>query len=78
MTPPMTITEKILARHARMDFVSPGDLIEVDIDLALANDVTAPMAIRVFDELGTGKVFDREKGLVLESRKINMINCLSF
>ncbi|MBW2216666.1 MAG: 3-isopropylmalate dehydratase large subunit [Deltaproteobacteria bacterium] len=57
----MTITEKILARHAGLDSVSPGDLIEVDIDLALANDITAPMAIRVFDELGTGRVFDREK-----------------
>jgi len=57
----MTITEKILARHAGLDSVRPGDLIEVDIDLALANDITAPLAIRVFDELGTGKVFDREK-----------------
>ena len=61
MTTAMTITEKILARHAGLDSVSPGDLIEVDIDLALANDITAPMAIRVFDELGTGSVFDREK-----------------
>jgi len=57
----MTITEKILARHAGKDSVSPGELIEVNIDLALANDITAPLAIRVFDELGTGKVFDREK-----------------
>ncbi len=61
MTTAMTITEKILARHAGLDSVLPGDLIEVDIDLALANDITAPLAIRVFDELGTGKVFDREK-----------------
>lgn len=61
MTTAMTITEKILARHAGQDSVSPGELIEVDIDLALANDITAPMAIRVFDELGTGSVFDREK-----------------
>ncbi len=61
MTTAMTVTEKILARHAGKDSVSPGELIEVDIDLALANDITAPLAIRVFDELGTGKVFDREK-----------------
>jgi 3-isopropylmalate/(R)-2-methylmalate dehydratase large subunit len=61
MTTAMTITEKILARHAGQDSVSPGELIEVDIDLALANDITAPLAIRVFDELGTGSVFDREK-----------------
>jgi 3-isopropylmalate/(R)-2-methylmalate dehydratase large subunit len=61
MTTAMTITEKILARHAGKESVSPGELIEVNIDLALANDITAPLAIRVFDELGTGKVFDREK-----------------
>ncbi len=57
----MTITEKILARHAGKDSVSPGELIEVDIDLALANDITAPLAIRVFDELGPATVFDHEK-----------------
>ena len=61
MTTAMNITEKILARHAGIESVGPGDLIEVDIDLALANDITAPLAIRVFDELGFGKVFDREK-----------------
>ena len=61
MTTAMTITEKILAQHAGLDSVSPDELIEVNIDLALANDITAPMAIRVFDELGAGSVFDREK-----------------
>jgi len=57
----MTITEKILALHAGTDSVSPGDLIEVNVDLALANDITAPLAIRVFDELGHSQVFDTEK-----------------
>ncbi len=58
---PMTITEKILAKHAGMNSVSPGDLIEVDVDLALANDITAPLAIEVFHELGAERVFDRER-----------------
>jgi len=57
----MTITEKILSAHAGMDSVGPGDIIEVQVDLALANDITAPLAIRVFNEIGTGKVFDSEK-----------------
>ena len=57
----MTITEKILAAHAERDFVSPGDLIKVHVDLALANDITAPLGIRVFKNLGTGRVFDKEK-----------------
>ena len=61
MTRAMTITEKILASHAGLDSISPGDLIEVQVDLALANDITAPLAIRVFDELGADRVFDREK-----------------
>jgi len=58
---PMTITEKILALHAGVDQVSPGDLIEVKVDMALANDITAPLAIKTFREIGTGKVFNNEK-----------------
>ena len=58
---PMTITEKILAAHAGKKSVSPGEMIEVEVDLALANDVTAPLAIKVFNDLGTEEVFDRER-----------------
>jgi 3-isopropylmalate/(R)-2-methylmalate dehydratase large subunit len=61
MKRPMTITEKILAAHAGREYVTPGDLIKVNVDLALANDITAPLAIRVFREIGKPKVFDREK-----------------
>jgi 3-isopropylmalate/(R)-2-methylmalate dehydratase large subunit len=57
----MTITEKILAAHARRDSVNPGDLIEVGVDLALANDVTAPLAIQVFQDVGGESVFDAQK-----------------
>jgi 3-isopropylmalate/(R)-2-methylmalate dehydratase large subunit len=58
---PMTITEKILAHHADLERVTPGDLIEVDVDMALANDITAPLAINVFEEIGTTAVFDPTK-----------------
>lgn len=61
MTRPMTMAEKILAAHAGLDEVEPGQLIECNLDLVLSNDVTAPIAISVFEELGTGKVFDPEK-----------------
>jgi 3-isopropylmalate/(R)-2-methylmalate dehydratase large subunit len=61
MSHPMTITEKILAAHAGLEAVRPGDLIKVNVDLALANDITAPLAIRVFNEIGREKVFDPEK-----------------
>ena len=57
----MTITEKILAGHSGTDHVAPGDLIQVKVDMALANDITAPLAIDVFYEIGRETVFDREK-----------------
>jgi 3-isopropylmalate/(R)-2-methylmalate dehydratase large subunit len=57
----MTITEKILALHSGVDHVKPGDLLQAHVDLALANDITAPLAIRVFEEIGKNKVFDKEK-----------------
>jgi len=57
----MTITEKILAAHSGNTSFCPGELIQVQVDLALANDITAPLAIRVFHELGASRVFDREK-----------------
>lgn len=58
---PMTITEKILAQHAGLSEVAPGDLIEAKVDLAFAHDFTAPIAIDVFRRMGAGKVFDRNK-----------------
>jgi 3-isopropylmalate/(R)-2-methylmalate dehydratase large subunit len=61
MTRPMNITEKILAAHANLDFVAPGDLISVPVDLALANDITAPLAIDVFREIGAEDVFDTDR-----------------
>jgi len=57
----MTITEKILAAHSGKVSVVPGELIKVNVDIALANDITAPLAIRVFDEMGVKTVFDQEK-----------------
>ncbi len=61
MTRPMTITEKIIAEHADRSEVTPGELVQVRVDLALANDITAPLAIRVFREIGTDRVFDRDR-----------------
>jgi 3-isopropylmalate/(R)-2-methylmalate dehydratase large subunit len=57
----MTITEKILAAHAGLDFVTPGQLINAKVDIALGNDITAPIAIKEFRQAGAGKVFDPER-----------------
>ncbi|MGB9825840.1 MAG: 3-isopropylmalate dehydratase large subunit, partial [Desulfofundulus sp.] len=58
---PMTITEKILAAHAGLDRVEPGQLINVRVDLVLGNDITAPVAIKEFRRTGVEKVFDPER-----------------
>ena len=55
---PMTISQKILAAHCGRDNVYPGDLIDCQVDLVLANDITAPLAIREFTKLGVERVFD--------------------
>ena len=57
----MTITEKILAAKAGLETVSPGQIVRVPVDLALANDITAPLAIQEFERAGATKVFDRDK-----------------
>lgn len=57
----MTMTQKILAAHAGLDSVVPGQLIEANIDLALANDITGPVAIRELKKADMDKVFDRTK-----------------
>jgi len=57
----MTIAEKILAVHAGLDRVTPGDLIDVEVDLVLANDITAPIAIRELERAGLNEVFDPER-----------------
>jgi len=57
----MTLAEKILAAHAGLEEVTPGQLIRVPVDLVLANDITAPIAIREFERIGVGKVFDQSR-----------------
>ena len=56
-----TITEKILAAHAGRDFVRPGEIVMCKVDLAMANDVTAPSAADAFRRMGVATVWDRHK-----------------
>jgi 3-isopropylmalate/(R)-2-methylmalate dehydratase large subunit len=57
----VTLAEKILAAHAGKDRVTPGELVNVKVDLVLSNDITAPIAIREFERIGVKKVFDPQK-----------------
>ncbi len=56
----MTMTEKILAKHAGRDCVSAGDLLVSQVDMVLANDITGPPAINEFEKIGR-PVFDKNK-----------------
>ena len=56
-----TISEKILADHAGKPEVFPDELVEVRVDFALGNDITAPLAIEAFRRSGAKKVFDRDR-----------------
>jgi 3-isopropylmalate/(R)-2-methylmalate dehydratase large subunit len=56
-----TIAEKILAAHSGKDKVSPGEFLSVRVDLVMANDITAPIAITEFERIGVAKVFDPER-----------------
>ncbi|NWF54089.1 MAG: 3-isopropylmalate dehydratase large subunit [Syntrophaceae bacterium] len=57
----MTLTEQILAQHAGVHEVEPGQLINAKVDLVLGNDITAPIAIDEFRKIGATKVFDPAK-----------------
>ena len=55
------MTQKILAAHAGLDRVEPGQLIMADLDLVLGNDITSPVAVKEFERIGAEGVFDKGK-----------------
>lgn len=57
----MTLIEKILARHCGQSDLVPDRLVNVKVDLAFGNDITAPIAIKEFSHWGGKRVFDRDK-----------------
>lgn len=57
----MTMTQKILAAHAGLESVEAGQLIEANLDLVLANDITGPVAIHEVEKLNKKTVFDKDK-----------------
>ena len=57
----MTASQKILAAHAHLDEVKAGQLIDAELDLVLANDITGPVAINEFKKTGADKVKCRDK-----------------
>lgn len=62
-----TVVEKILASHAGRDSVEPGEIVMCKVDLAMANDVTAPPAIDAFRAMGAERVWDKERVALVAS-----------
>lgn len=57
----MTMTQKILAKHAGLDHVTEGQLIKAKLDMVLGNDITSPVAINEFEKIGFNSIFNNAK-----------------
>ena len=61
----MNLTEKILAQASGKKSVSPGEIVEARIDRVMANDITAPLAIEAFKQMGGEKVWDPSRVVLI-------------
>ncbi len=61
----MNIIEKILANASGKQEVSPGEIVEAKIDVAMTHDLTGPLAIKSFHEIGAKKVWDSNKVVII-------------
>ncbi|MBQ2753371.1 MAG: 3-isopropylmalate dehydratase large subunit [Firmicutes bacterium] len=61
----MTMTQKILAAHAGLDFVEPGQLIQAKLDIVMGNDITTAVAVPEFNKTGAKGVFDKDKVVIV-------------
>lgn len=61
----MNIIEKILANASGKKHVSPDDIVEANIDVAMTHDLTGPLAIKSFREIGAKKVWDKDKVVII-------------
>ena len=61
----MNIIEKILANSAVKPEVTPGEIVETNIDVAMTHDLTGPLAIKSFHQIGAKKVWDNNKIVII-------------
>jgi len=62
---PATLAEKLLQRHSDTEITGPGQIVRCRLSLVLANDITAPLAIKAFREMGAHDVFDRDRVVIV-------------
>lgn len=63
-----TISQRIIARAAGREEVGVGEIVTVRVDLAMANDITAPLAIKQMEAAGAQRVFDPERICIVAGR----------
>ena len=66
-TPGATMAEKMLAQHSGKARVVAGEMIDVRVDIVMANDITGPLAIKEFEKIGVEQVFDPQRVLFVSS-----------
>jgi 3-isopropylmalate/(R)-2-methylmalate dehydratase large subunit len=66
----MNITEKILARAAGKKNVHPGEIIDANVDMVMVHDLTGPLAVEAFKKIGTPKVWDNKKVVVILDHQV--------
>lgn len=69
----MTITEKILAKHAGKDSVTPGEIVEVNVDKVFSHDVFTPFVIEEFEKKGY-KIWDRDKIVFISDHEVPSVS----
>lgn len=61
----MTMTQKILADHAGLESIKPGQLIQCKLDIVMGNDITTAVAVPEFNKTGAKNVFDKDKVVIV-------------
>lgn len=66
----MNITEKILAKAAGKKTVHPGEIVDANVDMIMVHDLTGPLAVEAFKKIGTKKVWDNKKVVVILDHQV--------
>jgi 3-isopropylmalate/(R)-2-methylmalate dehydratase large subunit len=66
----MNITEKILAKAAGKKNVHPGEIVDANVDMVMVHDLTGPLAVEAFKKIGTPKVWDNKKVVVILDHQV--------
>lgn len=66
----MNITEKILAKASGKKEVNPGEIVEAKIDMAMVNDITGPLTVKAFQEIGAGRVWDNQRIVIILDHQV--------